>query len=179
MSYGLVSLHHLLSSYIIVKTLSRKSDFCYKGIPSKIITERLTAFDPEISIFMPCHVVSLGHYIFNGDFSMSSQKNDFYDLIYIQNGELCVEMPLIDYTAGSGDMLFFNNKFHYLIRKIGRKPLDILIIRNVGFIASSYYQVLMGRGFHSISVLNHKEIPLLLAINSCKALRITEQVCRK
>ncbi len=134
----------------------------YSGIPDKILLESVSEFDPEFSTYMPCQVISLSHYIFSSSFSMQTQNVSMYDLIYIYSGSLVVRFPLGEYEATAGEFIMLNTDIRCTIQQSGTEKLDILIIRNYGFICSSFYHLLQGKGFHSLKIRNDEMIiPLL------------------
>lgn len=130
--------------------------------PTEILLEAHAAFDPSFSINMPCRVVSLCHYRFQDGFSMRTQDCDMFDLLYLYSGQVEIQDLQHTHRAGPGDILFLHTNTRYAIRQTGDTPLDLLLIRNHGFICTSYYQLLMRNGFHPISLQNDREFPTLV-----------------
>ena len=130
--------------------------------PTAVLAEAHGAFDPSFSFCMPCRVVSLSQYRFSQGFSMKTQDCDMFDLIYLYSGSVTIRNLQGTQTAVAGDMLFLHTNTQYTIRQIDGAPLELLIIRNHGFICTSYYQLLMRDGFHPISMQHDKEFPVLV-----------------
>ena len=156
----------MLSQDIYFKTrleqARNKGIVIYSGTPDKILLESVSEFDPELSAYMPCQIISLSHYIFSSGFSMQTQNVSMFDLIYIYSGSLTVQFPLGEYEASAGEFIMLNTDIRCTIQQNGTEKLDILIIRNYGFICTSFYHLLLGKGFHSLKIRNDDVIiPLL------------------
>ena len=156
----------MLSQDIYFKTrleqARNKGIVIYSGTPNKILLESASKFDAELSMYMPCQILSLSHYIFSSGFSMQTQNVSMFDLIYIYSGSLTVQFPLKECEVSAGEFIMLNTDIRYTIRQNGTEKLDILIIRNYGFICSSFYHLLQGKGFHSIKIRNTDMIIHLL-----------------
>jgi len=139
-----------------------KGAVVYDGTPDEILLESVTSFDPEFAQYMPCQILSLSHYRFSHGFCMQTQNVGMYDLIYLYSGALTVQLPLGEYSARACDFLMLNTDIRYTLRQCGNEKLDILIIRNYGFSCSSYYHLLMGKGFHPLSTHNDTVFETLL-----------------
>jgi len=139
-----------------------KGNILYDGIPDEILTEAVTSFDPNIAVYMPCQILSLSHYRFSSGFAMQTQNVGMFDLIYIYSGELTVRFPLGEYQVTAGEFIMLNTDIRYTVQQCGSDVLDILIVRNYGFICSSYYQLIMGKGFHPLPTHHDTNIETLL-----------------
>jgi len=130
--------------------------------PSAVVMEATAAFDPTFAFFMPCRVVSMMQLQYSHGFSMKTQDCDMFDLIYLYKGSVVVRTVQQEQKAAAGDILFLHTNMKYSIRQVEGEPLELLIIRNHGFVCNSYYELLMQGGFHPISLQNDLEFPTLV-----------------
>ncbi|MHB1154917.1 MAG: helix-turn-helix domain-containing protein [Eubacteriales bacterium] len=123
----------------------------FSQAPEKIYFERMTAFDPSFSIYMPCRIVCAAHYEYNGEFNLHNECEDMYDLIYFyKGGAVITVMNDQKFIAKEGDILFLNTNIHYTIKNRDNLKSDVFLLRNHGFLCASYYQLMMQDGFHML-----------------------------
>ena len=135
---------HIYGSTYITQTRN-KGKVLYSGTPDEILLEAISPFNPQFAVHMPCQILSLSHYCFSSGFSMSSQNVGMYDLIYLYKGSVKVNYPVNNFIVNAKEFLFLNTDSRYTIEQFGTETLDILIIRNYGFICQSYYTLFLSQ----------------------------------
>lgn len=144
-----------------IKLEKSKSEKTIRAIPSAVIYEAFTDFNPEFTLAMPCRVISLSRYEFEDNFSLISQNSDVYDIIYIYGGTVGVSCGESAFTAKKNDVIFLHMSRHYEITQIPGSKLDILIMRSSGYLSMSYHQLIMGGADKSIAIKSPEEFDRL------------------
>ncbi len=124
--------------------------------PDKVTYEYIPNSFSSISLAAPCRILSIGRYTFSSGFSMVGQNSDTYDLLYLFEGEITIKSGSGTQTISSGEAVYLRNCMKFVVNQT-QEPLDILILRVSGLLASSYYEIITKQGVRPICLKN-KEV---------------------
>lgn len=144
--------------YQMSKLLLEKSkeDPLVQGVPDKVSYEYIPNSFTSFSLAAPCRILSLSRYTFSSGFSMIGQDSDTYDLLYLFAGEIILQSGSEAQTISSGEAIYLRNGRKFVANQT-KGPLDILILRVSGLLASSYYEIITKQGVRPIGMKN-KEV---------------------
>ena len=125
-------------------------------LPDKVIYEYIPNSFSAVSLAAPCRILSLGRYMFSSGFSMVGQNSDTYDLLYLFEGEITIQSGSGTQTISSGEAVYLRNCMKFVANQ-AQEPLDILILRVSGLLASSYYEIIAKQSIRPICLKN-KEV---------------------
>ena len=140
---------------------NKLSGISFQSQKHTIVYEYTSLFDPSFIYHMSCRVNAIGMYKIPSGFCMKSAKCQMYDLITIYNGSICLKTSRTIQTIPKNHVLFLNTDSDYVLTQEGAEQLEILIVRNQGFIAASYYNLLMQKTLHPIYIRTASFLSLL------------------
>ena len=120
----------------------QKEETFITGTPEEIKYKCVAGFDPAFSLFMPIRIPALVRGKFRGGFSLANQNCDIYDIIFIYEGSVTVTSGDVKITAGKNDALLLSSQTGFRLTQNEPAPLELTILRNSGFLAQSYYQLI-------------------------------------
>ncbi len=129
-----------------------RNDAFITGSPDKVFYECQSKIEAEISLLMPCRVIAIARYKFSCGFSMSGSGFDTYDILFVKEGSISVSNNVDCHIVSKNETIMIRSCDNFKVTQ--NEPLDIIVLRVSGFLASSYYDIITGKALLPIYIEN-------------------------